>query len=171
MTDIWSVITAIGTAASAIIIASTAIFALAQLRELHRASQFDVTRKMIDEIKNPLFFKAWLQVAKDFPQRTNDAAFQAEMASTRPWEVDYEQHPEVLILAYLEEVGIYVKQRLIDEEALLAFNQGLILQAWERLGGVVELTRRTQQDPNAWYYTEFLVNYTKQRQSRRAGQS
>lgn len=77
MTDIWSIVTAVATAISAIIIAITALFALAQLREMHRASQFDVTRKMIDEIKNPLFFKAWLRVLKEFPQRANDATFQA----------------------------------------------------------------------------------------------
>lgn len=163
MPDIWSVITAVATAISAIIIAITALFALAQLREMHRASQFDVTRKMIDEIKNPLFYKAWLQVVKDFPQRTDDPSFRAEMASSGPWEVDYEQHPEVLILAYLEELGIYVKQHLIDEEALLAFNQGFILEAWQRLSGVVELTRRTQ-NPNAWAHIEFLYQHTKQRQ-------
>jgi len=67
----------------------------------------------------------------------------------RAWEVDVEDHPEVLVLAYLEEVGIYVKQRLIADEALLEFIYGLIVEAWDRLRGVVEQTRRTQ-NPHAW---------------------
>lgn len=58
-----------------------------------------------------------------------------------------------------------MKQRLIDEAALLSFNEGLILEAWERLQGVVELTRRTQ-NPNAWPYSEFLYNYAKQRRKK-----
>ncbi|MBV8602153.1 MAG: hypothetical protein JO359_11370 [Candidatus Eremiobacteraeota bacterium] len=162
----WGVVSAVSTMVSTVVIAIAALLALGQLRQMHRAGQFDVTRKMIEEIKNPAFVRAWTYVIKEFPARAGDPAYRAELGRTRSWEVELDRHPEILVLAYLEELGIYVKQRLIAENALLDFNCGLILEAWERLEPVVKVTREMQ-DPNAWYNTEFLAGYARERSAGR----
>jgi hypothetical protein len=159
----WTVVAALSTLASTIVIAITAVLALIQLNLMRRGGQFDATRRMVDEIKTPLFMRAWARVVNELPSRMNDPQFRAELQSAHGWDVDVEKHPEVIVLAYLEELGIYVKNRMISEVALLDFSSGLVLEAWERLRDVVMLSRRSTRNPRAWKNAEYLYDYVKRR--------
>jgi hypothetical protein len=57
----WSVVAALSSLTSTVVIAITAVFALGQLNLMRRVGQFDATRRMVDEIKTPTFMRAWTQ--------------------------------------------------------------------------------------------------------------
>ena len=55
----WQEISSIATVLPTIIIAVTASLALIQLQLMRRDGQFDATRRLVGEIKEPLFMQAW----------------------------------------------------------------------------------------------------------------
>jgi hypothetical protein len=62
----------------------------------------------------------------------------------------------LVVLARLEETGIYLRHRLLLGNALLDFDAVLIMQSWEKLVGVVELMRTWHRNPRVWSNAEFL---------------
>jgi hypothetical protein len=161
----WAIVAALSSMTSTLIFATTAVLAVGQLNLLRRGGQFDATRRMVDEIKTPSFIRAWTRVIDELPSRMEDPGFRAELKEARGWDFDVEKHPEILVLAYLEELGIYVKHRMISETALLDFSSGLVLDAWERLRDVVLLSRTANRAPRAWEHFEYLYEYVKRRHS------
>lgn len=66
------------------------------------------------------------------------------------------------MLARLEEIGIYLRRRLLADDALLDFNSALILQSWENLTDIVKLMRTSHRNPNVWSNAEFVYSRAKQ---------
>lgn len=75
--------------------------------------------------------------------------------------MDATRHPELIVLARLEEIGIYLRHRLLLGDALLDFNAELILQSWEPLRGVVDLMRKSHRNPRVWSSAEYLYGRAK----------
>ena len=154
----WDAVTAIATALSTVVIAVGGGVAVYQLSEGRRASQFDATQRMINSLLEDRFIEAVHVVMNDLSKRLQDPEYAAALANSRGWDVDPAKHPELVVLARLEEVGTYARHGLISTDALLDFNAEFILQAWEHLLPVVELTRRSHRNPHVWKNTEFLYN-------------
>ncbi len=157
----WNALSASATVVSTAAIVVGGGVAIYQLREGRRASQFDATQRMVDRMLEPEFNRALLFVIDELPSRLKDPAYTAELETSRGWDVDPGRHPELIVLARLEEIGIYLRRRLLLGEALLDFNAALILQSWEPLTGVVELMRKSHRNPRVWSNAEYLYERAK----------
>lgn len=157
----WNALTAIASAVSAAVIGIGGAIAIYQLREARRAAQFDATQRMVDRMLTPHFNRALRFVIQDLPTRMNDPEYTAELETSRGWDIDPERHPELIVLARLEEIGIYLRRRLVLGDPLLDFNAELILQSWEHLRDVVDLMRQSHRNPRVWRNAEFLYERAK----------
>jgi hypothetical protein len=140
--------------------------AIYQLLEVRRSSQFDATRTMVDRMVDASFLTALSYVINDLPKRMTEAPYREELMSSHGWPLPLLRHPELIVLARLEEMGIYVRNRFLLPSALLDFGSVLILESWEQLDEVVKLMRTSHRNPNVWENAEFLYNYTKRRRPR-----
>jgi hypothetical protein len=152
----WDAVSAVGSIASAVVVLVGGAVALYQLRETRRASQFDATQRMIDRMLDRDFNRALRFVINDLANRLQDPVYRAELERARGWDVDPERHPELFVLARLEEIGIYLRHRLLLGDALLDFDAVLILEAWEHVNVVVDLMRKSHRNPRVWSNAEFL---------------
>jgi hypothetical protein len=157
----WTAVTAIGTVVSAAVVLVGGAVAVYQLREGRRAAQFDATQRMIDRTLSVDFNDALRFVINELPSRLSDPNYAKELETTRGWDIDPERHPELIVLARLEEIGIYLRRRLVFGDAILDFNAVLILQSWERLRDVVDLMRRSHRNPHVWGNAEYLYERAK----------
>jgi glutamate/tyrosine decarboxylase-like PLP-dependent enzyme len=96
----WEALTAIGTLASAAVIAVTVIMAarqvkltIDQLEQTRRATQFEAARSVLFELAEPKFVSAFRFMLSD----------------------DVE-HQEIYMLRSLDRIGTYVKHGLVDGE-------------------------------------------------------
>lgn len=137
----WAALAVALSLAQTAIYVGTAAVALAQLREARRARQFDTTRAVIAHAFDPLFYRAVQFIFRDLDARLRDPAYAAELASARGWDVDAERHPELVVLARLEEIGTYVKYGHVAEAALFENLAALITGVRGQLAEVVRLSR------------------------------
>ena len=159
----WDALTAVSSVFQAALLLVAGCIALYQLLEMRRSGQFEATRTMIDRMLDPSFFAAVMYVVNDLPKRMEDPQFRAELTSVRGWDLSEQRHPEIIVLARLEEMGIYVRNRLLLSSTLLDFGAELILESWEMLGDVVMLMRASHRNPKVWSNAQFLYEFTKAR--------
>jgi hypothetical protein len=157
----WDAIAAVGSLISAGVLLVGGAIAVYQLRETRRAAQFDATQRMVDRLLERDFNRALRFVINDLPIRMGEPEYTAELERSRGWDVDPERHPELIVLARLEEAGIYLRHRLLLGDALLDFDAILILQSWEHLADVVALMRRSHRNPRVWSNAEYLYDRAK----------
>jgi hypothetical protein len=157
----WVAAEAIGTLVSAAVVVIGGTVAVYQLREGRRAAQFDATQRMVDRMLALDFNRAVRVVINDLPSRLSDPDYRRELEQSRGWDVDPERHPELFVLARLEEIGLYLRYRLVLGDALLEFNDILILQSWEHLRDVVDLMRKSHRNPHVWRNAEYLYERAK----------
>src|SRR5271169_5218892 len=81
-TDMWEALTAIGSIASAVVIAVTVVMAARQvkittdqLEQTRRATQFDAARTVLLEMVDPKFVQAYRFIIHELPARMNDVEF------------------------------------------------------------------------------------------------
>lgn len=157
----WNALSAIATTVSTAVFVVGGAVAIYQFREARRAAQFDATQRMVDRMLEPDFNRALRYVIDHLPIRMSDPEYTAELESSRGWDVDPERHPELIVLARLEEIGIYLRHRLLLGDALLDFNAALILQSWEPLEEVVHVMRKSHRNPRVWSNAEYLYQRAK----------
>ena len=162
----WNAISAIASSVSTIAIIAGGAIAIYQVRESRRAAQFDATQRMVGLMLEREFNEALHFIINVLPSRMTEEQYVAELQSSRGWDVDPLVHKELIILARLEEIGIYLHYRLLFGEALLDFTAELILQSWEHLQDVVELMRTSHRNPHVWSNAEYL--YQRARAVRRS---
>ena len=155
----WEALTATGTLLTAAIIAASALLGMQQLRELRRAALFDGTKRVIDELTTAQMLSARRFVMVELQRRLEDREYRAELAA---FSVDAAKHPEILVLHHLEQLGSFMRYKLLFGEAILESQYLLIVDGWERLRPVVEITRRATDNPYQWQQAEWLHDYTKQ---------
>jgi hypothetical protein len=165
---VWNALGAIASIISAGVILVGGAIALYQLRETRRTAQFDATQRMVDRMVAPEFIRAVRYVIDELPNRLQDPQYAAELARSRGWDVDPERHRELIVLARLEETGIYLRHRLLLGDALLDFVAELILQTWEHLREPVELMRKSHRNPHVFSNAEFLYYRAKAVRSTRS---
>jgi hypothetical protein len=111
---------------------------------------------MVDRMLDWDFNDALRFVIDELPNRLKDVEYRTELSTTRGWNLDPRRHRELIVLTRLEEIGIYLRHRLLLGDALLDFTAELILLSWEHLEGVVTLMRKSHRNPNVWSNAEFL---------------
>jgi hypothetical protein len=143
----WEALTAIGTIASAVVIAVTVVMAARQvkittdqLEQTRRATQFEAARSVLLEMVDPKFVNAYRFVIHDLPARLHDEAFYRGIAEVGL--ADDAVHQELYMLRALERIGTYVRFGLVDGEIIYGSYQARIILGWELLSDVVIIHRQ-----------------------------
>jgi hypothetical protein len=161
----WNEVLAITSIVTLPVIVIGGAVALNQLRESRRAAQFDGTQRMVDRMLDHYFNTALRFVIDELPNRLKEESYRTELATTRGWNLDPHRHQELIVLTRLEELGIYLRHRLLLGDALLDFTAELILLSWEQLADVVTLMRTSHRNPYVWSNAEYLYKRAQQHRS------
>ena len=154
----WEALTATGTVLTAVIIAASALLGMQQLRELRRTALFDGTKRILDELMTTQMLDARRFVMIELQQRLEDREYRAELAT---FSVDPAKHPEILVLEHLEQLGSFMRYKLLFGETILESQYRLLVDGWDRLRPVVEITRSATDNPYLWQQAEWLHEHTK----------
>jgi hypothetical protein len=133
----WEALTAVATAASALVILATAIVGVWQLQHLRRATQLDGMLRLVDELTSPKVLGAIAYVRNEAPRRMQDPGY-IDALLARPVQ---EETPEFTILRWLEKLGVLAKNGLIDPTTLFEMNQPDYLHLWVVLKPVLDPIR------------------------------
>jgi hypothetical protein len=157
----WDAVTAIATAVQAVVILVTVVFGVVQLRDSRRESRFNATRSLINGTLDPSFYSALQFVFNDLDSRLLDPDYVDELRRSLGWAIDGQKHPELLVLARFEEIGLYQSYDFISTDAVVNFLGELIVGGWEKLVPVVEIMRASHTNPHVWSNAESLYRITR----------
>ena len=142
----WEALTAIGSVASAVVIAITVIMAARQvkittdqLEQTRRATQFEAVRSVLLEMVDPDFIDAYRFVIHDLRGLLKDETFYRELGHIGV--SDAHVHKELYLLRSLDRIGTYVKYGLVDGPAIYDSYAPRIIVSWELLAEVVAVHR------------------------------
>jgi hypothetical protein len=164
----WEALTAISTAATALVILVTAVYAARQVRamnaqskamtaqidHLRRATQLSGIMAIFDEWQSPHLRESYSFVMTEFTERMKDEQFHAEAVGPSPRD---DVHKEVLVLRDMERVGTLVKTGLLDTDALFEYASFYMTQLWQRLEPLVRDQRRLSGNEGYWENFEYLA--------------
>ena len=155
----WEALSAIATAFTGLVIMFTVIVgvrqaraALDQIGEAHRATQLDGMMRIFQWFDDPQFVSGRLYVMKELHERMKEPGFEEYLRDT-----SYAEFPWHKTLSTLERVGVFVRMGLLEGEPFY-YNWGnMIILTWEKLAPLVELNRKTNDNPYLWKDTEWLA--------------
>ncbi len=155
----WVAVSAIATAFTGLVIMFTVIIgvrqaraALDQIGETHRATQLDGMMRIFEKFDDPKFVAARLYIMKELPARIHDPGFEDYLRNT-----PYADLPWHKALSTLERIGVFVRMGLLEGEPFY-YNWGnMIVGTWSDLAPLVELDRKTSDNPYLWKDTEWLA--------------
>jgi len=157
----WEALTAIGTIASAIVIAVTVLMAARQVRltadqleQLRRATQFQGAMAIFQEQTSPVFWGGIRFVMTELKGHMKDDGFRSGVELVGM--ADDSVHKELIILRTFDNIGLYVKQRLIEPEVI--YSSPVFVRAilgWEALQDVIAVHRQSL-GPWMWGNFEYL---------------
>ena len=156
----WEALTAIGTIASAAVIAVTVVMAARQvklttdqLEQTRRATQFEAVRSVLSEMDEPHFVSAFRFIVNDLAERMRDETFYRSIGQIGL--ADLAVHEEIYMLRSLDRIGAYVKYGLVDGEVVYATYWARIMVSWELLHDVVAIHRQIA-GGEFWMNAQFL---------------
>lgn len=143
-----STVAAIGTF---VVIAAGTAAALVQLTHLRSSNQLQALIDLgqdLQHLASPIGF-----VLHELPRKMEDPAFRRQIGVV----VDPQQHPELLVVLFLDRFGLLVKMKLIPEPFIMEFGGGAdaIVKCWTNLADVIAIRRREL--PNSYQNFEFLT--------------
>ena len=155
----WEALSAIATAFTGIVIMLTVIVgvrqaraALDQIGEAHRATQLDGMMRIFEKFDDPEFIRARLFITRELRARMQEPDFE-EYLSTTPY-ADFPWHRAI---STLERIGVFVRMGLLEGEPFY-YNWGnMIVSTWHNLAPLVELNRKTSDNPYLWKDSEWLA--------------
>jgi hypothetical protein len=157
---VWEALTAIGSIASALVIAVTVVMAARQVRittdqleQTRRATQFEAARSVLLEMVEPKFVEAYRFIVHDLPARMKDEEFYRGVGQIGL--SDIEVHREIYLLRALDRIGTYVRYGLVDGAIIYGSYRARIILTWELLSDVVAIHRQIA-DGQFWANAQFL---------------
>jgi hypothetical protein len=158
----WEALTAIGSIASAVVIAVTVVMAARQVRittdqleQTRRAAQFEAARSVLLELAEPKLVAAYRFIIHELPERLKDGRFYHEIGQVGL--ADDSVHKEIYVLRALDRIGAYVRYGLVDGEIIYTSYWTRIVSSWELLADVVAIHRKITQ-PSFWENVEYLYD-------------
>ncbi len=160
----WEALTAIATAASAIVIAATVAVGYRQIRltgeqleHLRRSTQLDGTMKAFANLETPEFRSARIFVENELAAQMQNERFREELLL--PFQsLDESVHQEILVAQTFEKIGTYARHDLLDPTLMADYCGPLIREMWQQLErcGYFEIRRRN--NPYSLENFEFLYD-------------
>ena len=153
--ELISTLAAVGTF---VVIATTAVAALIQLRHLPASNPLQAMLAITDTWDGPDVSRAMHYVRSELPARRKLADYQASLFTNRH---DRSLHPEMLVLDVWEQIGTLVKYKLILVRPLLDIAGGAISDQWDELAPTIALLR-PRTGPSLFENFEYLAVLSKE---------
>jgi hypothetical protein len=168
----WDAVTALATAFTGIVIATTALIALRevrlgaeqvratgeQLEHLRKTTQFEGSLEVFKELDSPTQIDARHYVLFELPEKLKDPAYRADVAKINS--ADERVHLELTVLRCFERIAYYERKGFVDRDTLLMVASGRVIVMWTALENIV-LVHRASIGPGAWKNFEQLYHLTK----------
>lgn len=148
--ELWSTIASIGTF---VVIATTAIAALIQLRHMRSSNQITVLTEVRETLESERFAQARRYILEEVQRLVDDPAGRAKLGAPPPMPADLES---IRMLAnFFENVGVFVKYGIIDPEIACDMWSSVVLDTWDQLEPVVAIRR--MRNLALWENFEYLA--------------
>jgi len=148
----YSLWNALISTATLLVVAGAAFAALRQIRQLRAQTTLAGLLKVLDDWRDPEFQRTMSYVRHELPQKVHDPAFLEDLDD----HLDQVKHPEIMICAWYEQIGSYIKYGLLDERIMMDVASGSTNAMWQALEPVVERMRRTRGDA-LWENFEYMA--------------
>lgn len=136
-----------------LVIATTAIAAVVQLRHLRASNEISTLVTLLEDWKRA-DFQAWTHFVRfDLPDKLKDPAFMKGLEDQRP---DRTAHPELHLCDYYEQLGAYFKHGLLDQQTFLDVGATTIPTLYRYVQPVIE-TMRVTRGPSLYENFEYLA--------------
>jgi hypothetical protein len=136
-----------------IVIAATAIAALAQLRHSRGSNQILALTECREVLESEAFAAALVFVRRVLPEKMKDPAIRAKLL-TPP--LSDELRAINIVGNFFESMGSFVKHDIIDAEIACDLWSGIVSTSWESLTPVLAIMRRSV-GPALWENFEYLA--------------
>jgi Domain of unknown function (DUF4760) len=156
--EVWSTIASIGTF---VVIGTTAIAALVQLRHMRSSNQIAILTTVYETLESEHFAAARRFLATELPRMLESDAGLALLAGPPP--LPPETAPIREVANFFENVGAFVKNGMIDKRIACDLWAGVVLLAWKAAEPVVLIRRARGPDQTAlWENFEYLAVLSEQ---------
>lgn len=135
--EMWNTIGSVGTL---VVIASTEIVALVQLRHMRGSNQIAALTEIREALESPVYKAATQFITYQLPQLLEDSSVRTRLQK-RP--LDNELQPVEMIGNFYENMGAFIKYGIIDKHIALDLWCGVILENWKALEPATVIRRRT----------------------------
>jgi hypothetical protein len=150
--------------ATVVIVAATAVAALVQLRHLRAGYQSDAMLNVSEYFNAPAFVDAQDLVNRKLTSTLDQPGFReyvsmALRGQTLPDVAEYALLRRAVIMignAY-EDLGVLVKNNIIDKSLFFDRYSGIIMRAWNRLSAYAAFSRDVTGKNNLWENFEYLT--------------
>lgn len=158
MTAEW--VTALASAGTFIVIAASAIAALIQLRHTRGSNQIIALTEIRETLESPYFREAQRFVSYELPKRLQDPDERLRIAQPQSqFEGEYQAIDTVA--NFFENLGVFVKNRIIDRNIACDMWSYVILRNWNALLPIVTFVREDLESPSLWENFEYLALISK----------
>src|SRR5579859_1516567 len=152
--EIVNTIASVGTL---LVIAATAVAALAQLRHSRGGNQIVALTECREVLESDSFTRALRFVVRELHDRLNDPKTRAGLMAAP---LDEDLRAVNVVGNFFESMGSFVKHDIIDEDIAMDLWSGIVLQAWENLTPALGVMRRAA-GVGLWENFEYLAAISK----------
>ena len=158
-------INTLGTVTTVVIVAAAAVAALVQLGHLRAGNQINAMLSIGENFQGHEYTDAGDMVAQKLATVIKDPAFRDFAAAfgrgVIPSQVDPEyvavRRATILVGNTLEELGILVKNNIVDKTLFLDRYCSVIARNWSQLENFTAFIRDVQDDPGIWENFEYIT--------------
>jgi hypothetical protein len=122
------------------VLSAAAIAALVQLRHIRESNESNTFSTAFSLWYSPAVQRGLRFIQHDLSAKMEDPAFRRELDTEGA--VDHENHPELNVIDYFDNIGIYVVLGNVREAMILHPAAQLITTLWETLSPTIAIMRR-----------------------------
>ena len=130
--------------ATLVVIGASAVAALIQLRHMRAGNQLEALLSLERDFRGPELQSALLFIQADLAKRLEEPAYRAELQTIGY--IDTQEHPELVVCNWFNEIGTLVKHRLVSEYTFMDLFARLIVFCWKRVSPAIAIMRRSRGD-------------------------
>ena len=127
-----------------VVIGASAIAALIQLRHMRAGNQLEALLSLERDFRTPELQAALSYIQADLAIRMEHPEYRSELETIGY--IDTQEHPELLVCNWFNEIGTLVKHRLVSEYTFMDLFARLIVFCWKKVSPAIAVMRRSRGD-------------------------
>jgi hypothetical protein len=139
-----ALITAWATVGTLVVIGTSAIAALIQLRHMRAGNQLQALLLLQQDFQRADLQAAFRYIQSELPRRLEDPAYRQELEAIGF--VDSSIHRELVAVNWFNEMGTLLKHHLVAEAPFMDLFARLIVHSWAHAASAIAIMRRTRGD-------------------------